>query len=491
MRPGMSGDEERVRLTNLLADCYDDPDLFNSVILGRPHYWKRQREICRSICDYRITVVYSGNAVGKDYLAGGIPPWWLYTRHRSLCIVTGPSQTVLGSVTWKELRRACEGNPHDPLGSIPLGATVSAGIKGSPLRLTVAGDWGALGYSTTSVERASGQHDRKLLVIVQEASGVEDEIWDAIDSLKYVKMVAFLNPVRSRGRAIELIRQAEKDRLNSVAPRYAVNAIRIPSWESPDAALEESPRGLADRTWLADVERRYGKNSLYYRAHVAAEIPETDADILLDPAWLDGCVSAPAPVRDPRDVALFRSRRITVDLGEGGGRDESAIFVTDALGIIECVAGNTIGLEEAAESVSRLRSRYQVPDERISYDRVGIGRDFRNHLQRRGIVGAVPYAGSGSARDQRQFINLRSEAAWRFRERINPDWSPDPFRRIIPSPFHVPSLAWWGLLREDLAALTYDLVGSQVRLIPKKDLCQVLGRSPDRGDALLQRFAFE
>jgi hypothetical protein len=36
--------------------------------------------------------------------------------------------------------------------------------------------WHALGYSTTSVERASGQHAKDLLVIIEEASGVEDEI---------------------------------------------------------------------------------------------------------------------------------------------------------------------------------------------------------------------------------------------------------------------------------------------------------------------------
>ena len=38
--------------------------------------------------------------------------------------------------------------------------------------------------------------------------------------------------------------------------------------------------------------------------------------------------------------------------------------------------------------------------------------------------------------------------------------------------------------------LTYDLVGKQTRLIGKKELCELLGRSPDRSDALIQSFAF-
>jgi hypothetical protein len=85
-------------------------------------------------------------------------------------IVTGPSQTVLGSVTWKEIRRAVEN------GVIPFGGRLSNGVKASPQMLELAPGWHALGFSTTSVERASGQHSPHLLVIVEEASGVEDEI---------------------------------------------------------------------------------------------------------------------------------------------------------------------------------------------------------------------------------------------------------------------------------------------------------------------------
>src|SRR6185437_14773678 len=94
--------DTRRRLTELLARCHDDPDLFNSAILGRPPYWHRQRAIGESVCRYRTTVVYTGNATGKDYCVGGLIPWWACTRAESQVVVTGPSQTLLGSVTWKE-----------------------------------------------------------------------------------------------------------------------------------------------------------------------------------------------------------------------------------------------------------------------------------------------------------------------------------------------------------------------------------------------------
>jgi hypothetical protein len=83
-----------------------------------------------------------------------------------------------------------------------------------------------------------------------EASGVEDEIWDAIESLQYSKLVAIGNPIRAEGRFIELIRQADQDRADHLPQLQAVCAIQVPSTDSPHAGLEESPYGLADCAWL-------------------------------------------------------------------------------------------------------------------------------------------------------------------------------------------------------------------------------------------------
>ena len=314
-------DDARERLTELLSRCHDDPDLFNSAILGRPAYWSRQREIAESVVKYRITVAYTGNAIGKDYLVGGVLPWWLCTRHQSLAIVTGPSQTVLGSVTWKEIRQAAQRRSDDPTGSIPLGITFSKGIKASPLTARLRDDWQALGYSTTSVERASGQHNRKLLVVVEEASGVEDEIWDAIDSLKFARMLAILNPICADGRAVRLIRQADRDRQDGVPPHLAVNAIRVSSRESPDAGNAESRFGLADKTWIDSCERNYGKNSLWVRSHIDAIIPDVSAECLIEERFLDWAASRPPRPSLPIFHPIHQTRRISCDLGEGVGRD--------------------------------------------------------------------------------------------------------------------------------------------------------------------------
>ena len=72
--------EELENVANLLKLCQDKPSLFNKLFLNRPAYWSRQIDLCRSVVEYRTTVAYSGNMVGKDYWIAGIILWWLLTR---------------------------------------------------------------------------------------------------------------------------------------------------------------------------------------------------------------------------------------------------------------------------------------------------------------------------------------------------------------------------------------------------------------------------
>jgi hypothetical protein len=150
-----------------------------------------------------------------------------------------------------------------------------------------------------------------------------------------------------------------------------------------------------------------------------------------------------------------------------------------------------MGLSEAATEARRLAIKWHVPHDRISYDCLGLGKDFANHLARVQIVGAKPYAGSGRPRLPKQFVNLRTEGAWTMKHRLDPTWVPDPVHPQARLPMiHIPLGPWWPEMREELLALNYDLRGKQTRLVDKQELMDRLGRSPDLADALIQSFAF-
>jgi hypothetical protein len=467
------------QIAELLDRTANDPDLFNAAVLGRKPYWWRQVEIGRSIVENYITVVCSGNATGKDYFMGGLIPWWLARHKNALAIVTGPSQTLLGTVTWKEIRRAVEGS------RIPFGARLSNGIKASPHVVDMGNGWQALGYSTTSVERASGQHAEHLLVVVEEASGVDDEIWDALDSLKYSRLAAFGNPIRAEGRFVELMRQADKDKKEDISPSRRVNKIIIPSTDSPHSTWEKSPFGLADKTWLEDVARRYGKDSLWYRSHVLALVPEQSHDTLIPLAWLDRATSIGRLY--PVGHVLAGARRISCDLGEGVGRDRTVIIVRDDIGILEVIHENALSLGDTAFHIARLAAKWNVDPSNITYDKAGIGKDLANHLARHHLT-ATGYFGSGSGKGD--FTNMRTLAAWRLRRRLDPEESGDSSRPHERQPaFYIPPGTYWDSMREELSQLKYELVGRKTKLENKEDLAKRLGRSPDLADALIQSFA--
>jgi len=300
------------------------------------------------------------------------------------------------------------------------------------------------------------------------------------------------NAAAKKGDPTIRIRQADQDRADHIPQHQAVCAIQVPSTDSPHTDLEESPYGLADRARLDACYRRYGRDSLSVRSHIRAELPDLSSDQLIPESWLDYAPSVQRPNLPPTHP-VYRTRRIATDLGEGVGRDSTEILVRDDYCVLDLIAGNALSLANAAEEVSRLARVYAVDASRVSYDKLGIGRDFRNHLVRRGLGDAVGYAGSGKPQDRKAFSNLRSEAAWKLRRRLNPDWALDPTAPLVTRqhPFYIPPRDWWALLREDLEALTYDLVGNQTRLIKKEDLLARLGRSPDGGDAMIHSMAFD
>jgi hypothetical protein len=124
---------------------------------------------------------------------------------------------------------------------------------------------------------------------------------------------------------------------------------------------------------------------------------------------------------------------------------------------------------------------------------LGIGKHFPNHLVRYGLQNARPYAGSGRPIAAADFVNLRTEAAWRMRLRLDPMHIPDmraPHSRNEPFSFDPKEGSYIPRLREELKPLTYECYGTAVKLLDKEEWCDILGHSPDIADTLIQSFAW-
>lgn len=110
----------------------------------------------------------------------------------------------------------------------------------------------------------------------------------------------------------------------------------------------------------------------------------------------------------------------------------------------------------------------------------GWGADAYGHL-RANEIDAVPYMGvkpsvQRTEGNQLKFSNIRTQAIWRFREALNPDQQggspimlPDDDRELVA----------------DLASWRYKLVPGGIAVESKVDLVKRLGRSTDKGDAIV------
>lgn len=110
----------------------------------------------------------------------------------------------------------------------------------------------------------------------------------------------------------------------------------------------------------------------------------------------------------------------------------------------------------------------------------GYGADGYGHLRGNGVENVVPYMGV-KASDRRtvdnlwRFANVRTQAYWQFREALNPD-------QPGGSPIQLPDDR---MLIADLTAPTYWVQSNVLHLESKEDLVKRLGRSTDRGDAVV------
>jgi hypothetical protein len=453
--------------------------------LCRAPYWAKQIEICQSVVKYPTTCVKTGNGVGKSFVDAGIIAWFATLHAQSKTVVAAPTYAQLAGVLWAELQAAVDSAERH-------GRALGARFRG--LTLEYGENWRIEGYGSGSIESKSGRHARHLLAVIDEASGVDPAVHEAIDSLNPSRRLYTGNPIRPEGKFYELCELS--------ADNPAVNVIHVTSLESPHADLERSPWGMADATYIANARHEYGEDSLWWLVHVLGRFPGELAQALLPTLWLNLAAMAVHTRRGPVRLGID----IAKGLGEG---DLSLIAARDDTGVLGAWYSRTWDIERLAAEVQLRAIEFDVDPTHIVYDSTGIGTDFQNRLTARGIHGAKAYMGSHSGGER--YANLRSAAAWQLRRRLDPSrttrthaedvkaprrqWhQAGPTPRVVglaeQLPFAIPRhLA--NTFRAELQGCTYGLNDlGQIALERKEDFCKRLKGSPNFLDALTMTFAY-
>ena len=214
----------------------------------------KQEEILAAFREHKKIAVRSAHGFGKTAL-GAIGALDFLQNHRpSKVITTAPTWRQVKDIFWSEMRKW--GNKS----ANKFGWEI---LPETPRIKTKYPDYFALGFSTDELDKFEGFHSPNLLVVVDEAKGVSEEIFSAIDSLLTtgnVKLIYLSTPGSPSGRFY--------------------NAFHSSKWKTFHITAFEAAR--VSEEWIEDMRDTYGEDSAIYQRKVLAEFTMLTEDPYFD-----------------------------------------------------------------------------------------------------------------------------------------------------------------------------------------------------------------
>jgi phage terminase large subunit len=452
------------------ADIFDpqphpyaqDPVGYARDILGF-HAWSKQREILQSVRDNPRTAVRACHGVGKTAGAAQVALWFLETHRNSRVITTAPTWAQVEQLLWREIRASVGRAHRDGKGEVFPKPAVT--------KLELGDEWFAIGLSTNEPERFQGHHALHLLLIVDEASGVDERIYEAAEGFQTAegaKMLLIGNPTRTGGQFHRAFSQE----------RALWNRIHISAFDSPNVTGEKVPphvaRALVTREWIENAKSKWGAGAVY-QVRALGEFAEQGPDTVIPLGEIDK-----AQLRELEADSRYDRVVIACDVARFG---EDETVITERVGqrvrILESYVGRrppestatgaqANDLVETAGRVAHFAEQHPVAHVRIVIDDTGVGGGVTDILRRKQWP-VTAFNGGEKAFREDQFPNRRSELWFEGRAQME-DLDLDQDAQLAA----------------DLTApkYTYDLKLRRV-VERKEETKKRLGRSPDRGDAVL------
>ena len=430
----------------LLEAWARDPVRFVRDALGGDP-WSKQVQILEAVRDNKRVAVRSGHGLGKTRCAAYCVLYWLYTHPGSIVITTAPSWHQVENLLWREIRAAHEAAPLDLAGQRFV------------TRLELATDWYAIGLSTDLPERFQGFHSEHILLVVDEASGVNQAIFSAAEGFLTTpgaRVLLIGNPTQLSGEFYQAFR----------SPLY--HKIHISAYDSPNVTGEGDRPYLVSPEWIEDHRRMWGEESPLWYSRVLGQFPEQAEDALIPLSWIEQSMQREAP------EAVDAPCILGVDVARHGS-DASVIAVRRGDSIVALQRTRKQDTMTVAGWVIDHARRHGASEVRVDAD--GLGAGVYDRLKEQGIP-AVEMRGGMQARDAEQFANCRAEWYWGLRERLDPGQG------------GTAALPRDEVLLGQLAGLKVQYTSrGQVKIESKDDMRRRGLPSPDEADAIMYAFA--
>lgn len=399
-------------------------------------------------------IIKAGTGVGKSALTAALGLWLLIRTYGTKIIVTAPTERQVRTVLMAEIRGHIRNGPtwFQEMFDIHL---TKVNLKGNE-------DWQILPITASEATSVQGQHHKGLWILVEEVSGISDDILMAFMrtlSQRGNGMIGIGNPNHRQG----VLFRAFTSQTEHWPRRFTMNKIRLAE-ERPDLVDPDSIRQIRDE---------YGEDSFQYRVGVLGEFPFSEGQTVLDYSLILRAVETPKHQAIQKS-SRPRRRRLSLDFARYGGD----------LNVVGALAGNAVvefekGVGEPYDYVMRafqIQEARRWKDAETEYipDAVGMGQALLV-LFDRGGKRWIPY-GSHYASPDATTANAESSAWFQFKALLE-----NEMVSIPPDPE----------LIEQLATRTYSYMPATnlIKVESKAEYRKRTGqKSPDEADALVQLF---
>ncbi len=440
----MALEEKNAELSDTLYKLRQDPVLFVESLLGaNPQQW--QRDALRAIATSDKIAIRSSHGVGKTAFLSWVILWLLTTHYPVKIPCTANSQNQLEQVLWSEIKKWSKKLPIGFQNELVFGADKIM-LKNVP----ESGCW-ARTAKKDNPEALQGFHGDNLAFIIEEASGVDDIIFEVAQgalSTHGAKVVMVGNPTSSTG---------------YFADAFGKNAER---WTKMTVSCYDSE--MVSPEWIEDMKRQYGEESNVFRTRCLGLPPETDDDTIISRHLLESAVARDIEGMEVQpvwgcDVARFGSDRSALAKRKGNvltepiktWRDKD---IMETVGIVLTEYEATPYLERPAE---------------ILVDSIGLGSGVVDRLIELGLPArGINVAESPSLKQK--YMKLRDELWFLARE-----WLEARDCKIVNDE----------QLIHELASLRYSITSNGKFKCESKDQMKKRGlKSPDLADAFVLTF---
>lgn len=416
-------DQERASF-ELLAYWFDNPgaaafDLFAdpASASGRLELQPHQIDVIANVLAGRDVTWRAGHGVGKTTTVAVLVFLWLLFKPFSLVPTTAPTWHQVRNVLWAEIAKWYE---RFKFRSALILDKTKLSMAAYP------NTWRAIGVASNRSQNIEGFHSANLLFIGDEAKGIPNPIFDAMDgALSEGGQRIYTSTPGSRfGKFYE----SHHGRIS----RY----FKVIHTNGEDVAR-------VARKYIELKRMEWGVDSPIYISKVRGDFPQEGDDVLYPLSWIDAaaeaflevvCENCKNTICGSKDDSKCKAPKLVAGVKHGPKRGLGCDVARFGFNQTVTMAGSVHRLDRltawerkpTTETTARILDQVRedkaagAPIDVIAIDDSGLGGGVTDQLREAGQhVAPVLFGGSTSDDGKEYFANWKAEHAWKLRKALD------------------------------------------------------------------------